>query len=205
MSTTASAPKIAEPEPASSDRLYRLTVDQYHQMARAGILGEDDPVELLEGLLVTKMTKNERHILAVKLIFRVLDRAVPAGWHVSKEDPVSVSLYNEPEPDLAVVRGGPRDYADRKPGPADLALLVEVSDTTYATDQRKLLIYARAGILVYWIVNLPLERVEVYTEPTVAEGLPSYGSCRNYGPGDEVPLTLDGREVARFTVRDLLP
>jgi hypothetical protein len=92
--------------------IYRLTVAQYEAMASAGILTEDDSVELLEGWLVRKMTKNRPHIIAAGLARRALERLIPSGWHVAIQDPIA-TVDSEPEPDLAVVRGEERDYPDR--------------------------------------------------------------------------------------------
>ena len=185
-------------------RVYRLTVAQYDRMARAAILDEDEPVELLEGQLVTKMTKNERHIAAVKLVEEALRRVVPHGWHVAKEDPVALPPHDEPEPDLSVIRGSIRDYLDRKPGPSDVALVVEVADASYAHDRtRKQAIYAAAGIAAFWLVDLNGRRVEVFHDPTPRA---LYRSCRVFGPDDSISWTLpDSGAVALIPVADLLP
>lgn len=189
-----------------AQRLYRLSVDQYHEMARAGVLAEGEPVELLEGLLVKKMTKNERHLAAVWLASQALNRAVPPGWFVGQDHPVVIHPHDEPEPDLTVIRGAIRDYLDRKPGPRDVELVVEVSDSSYAYDRtQNLARYARAAIPSYWIINLIQNRVEVYADPSGPAETPSYGSCEIFGPDGEIPLALDGREFVRIAVRDLLP
>src|ERR1051326_582564 len=78
--------------------IYRLTVAQYHAMARAGILDEDAPVELLEGWLVQKMTKHRPHTLATLLIRRCLERLLPAGWYLDSQEPIACP-ESEPEPD----------------------------------------------------------------------------------------------------------
>ena len=205
---------VTQPVPPVTERssdvpsglLWRLSVDQYHQMIRAGILTEDDRVELLEGLLVTKMPKNEPHILALKLAYRVLDRALPDGWHVANQDPVVIPPHNEPEPDLSVVRGSPHDYGDHKPGPRDVTLVVEVADTSLAYDREiKKPIYARAGIPYYWIVNLPDNRLEVSSDPTGPAEEPNYRRRQDFGPADAVSLVIEGHEVGRIDVRELLP
>src|SRR6266852_5662098 len=102
MSTTARAISnpLAESNAAIPDvPIYRLTVAQYHAMARAGILDEDAPVELLEGWLVQKMTKHRPHVLATELGRRALERLIPPGWHVAHQDPITAA-DSEPEPDL---------------------------------------------------------------------------------------------------------
>src|SRR5439155_21803197 len=128
-STQPAPPVIRQPPGVPSEPIWRLSVEQYHEMARAGILTKDDRVELLEGWLVAKMTKHPPHVIATGLIHDALRVIVPDGWYVSKEDPVT-TLDSEPEPDLAVIRGTRRDYRDHHPGPLDVVLVVEVADTS---------------------------------------------------------------------------
>ena len=111
-----------------------------------------------------------------------------------------------PEPDVTVVRGTTRDYKGRSPAARDVALVVEVSDSSLAVDSGEVkAAYAREAIPIYWIGNLPKQRIEVYTEPSGPAAAPSYRDHRSYGPDDEVPVVLDGREVGRIAVRDVLP
>jgi Uma2 family endonuclease len=208
ISTQTIEPIAAPPVPAGSipvDRLYRLSVRQYSEMVCAGILPEHDRVVLLEGLLVTKMGKNPPHVLAGKRTLAALSGAVPPGWHVAKEDPIA-TLDSVPEPDCTVLRGSAEDYRDRWPDPADVAMVIEVSDSSLKDDQTVMrVIYARAGLPIYWIVNIPDHRLEVYSDPTGPADAPDYRQHRDYGPDDDVPLVIEGREVARIPVRDLLP
>lgn len=193
--------------PADADEpLYRLTVAQYDRMVRDGILTSDDSVELLEGLLVEKMPKNPGHRVAKMLLRDALSGLFPSGWFIAAEDPFATS-DSELEPDLTIVRGRVRDYTNRHPGPADVAFVVEVSDTTLRHDRgRKKRIYARAEVSVYWIVNLIDCRIEVYTAPSGPDAAePDYAQMQSYGPDDALPVILDGNEVGRLTVRDLLP
>jgi len=186
--------------------LWRFSVRQYHAMIRAGILTEDDPVELLEGMLVTKMAKNPPHRLATRLTRRALEALLPEGWFVDVQEPITTE-DSEPEPDLAVVRGTERDYAERHPGPEDLALVVEVADSSLQRDRTlKRRLYAAAGIPVYWVLNLAERQLEVYTGPTTSEAdVPDYQHRQDCSPEDEVAIILDGTEFGRVTVRDLLP
>src|SRR5207247_5767280 len=127
------APPVTR-DPAIPDvPIYRLTVEQYRAMAEAGILTEDDPVELLEGWLVRKMTKNPPHVVATGLVRRTLEQLLPSGWYVAVQDPISMA-DSDPEPDVAVVRGEVRDYLDRHPGPQDVVTVVEVADTSLKQD-----------------------------------------------------------------------
>jgi Uma2 family endonuclease len=174
-------------------------------MIRQGILTEDDPVELLEGWLVTKMPKTPPHRVATRLLRQALERAVPPGWYVDAQEPVTLT-DSEPEPDGMVARGDTRQYLDRHPGPKDLALVVEVAEATLPRDRGpKKRLYARAGIPVYWIVNLPESQVEVYSEPSGESAEPDYRKRQDHGAAHEVPLVIDGREVKRIPVAELLP
>jgi Uma2 family endonuclease len=204
--TTKPIPTAASLEPAIPDvPIYRLTVEQYHQMANAGILTEETPVELLEGWLIPKMTKHPPHTLATRRTRRALERVAPTGWIVDTQAPITTA-DSEPEPDVAVFRGDDADYADRNPDPTEVALVVEVADTSLRTDQgNKKRLYARAGIAVYWIVNLVERQIEVYTDPASALDPPDYGHRQEYGLADTIPVVLNGVEVGRLEVRELLP
>lgn len=106
---------------------FRLSVDQYHELIRAGILTADDPVELLDGWLATKIPKNPAHRVATKLVREALESIVPAGWYVDSQEPITTG-DSEPEPAVSVIRGTTRQYQDRHPGPREVALVVEVAD-----------------------------------------------------------------------------
>jgi Uma2 family endonuclease len=185
--------------------IYRLTVEQYLAMAEAGILTEDDPVELLEGWLVEKGTKNPPHIVATGLLLDLLPRLLPSGCFVNVQDPIA-TVDSLPEPDAAVIRGARRDYLERRPMASDVGLVVEVADTSLQQDRElKRRIYARAGIVVYWIVNLVNRQIEVYTDPSGPVEEPDYRQRHEYRAADTVPLVLGDVEVASLKVQDLLP
>ena len=187
------------------DVIWRLSVDQYHAMIHAGILTDDDPVELLEGWLVAKMPTNPPHRAVTRLIRQVLERLVPAEWYVDSQEPITTD-DSEPEPDVVVVRGETRHYLDRHPGPNDVGLVIEVADTTLQRDRGfKKRLYARASIPVYWIVNLSDNQCEVYTEPSGPEPQPDYRQRQDYGRSDVMPVMLAGVEVGRIAVQEFLP
>lgn len=134
--------------------LWRWSVNKYHEMVRSGIIDEDAPVELLEGWVVQKMTKSPLHRTVTGLLRDVLQQVIPAGWFVNSQDPVTLAA-SEPEPDAVLVRGSRLDYLDHHPGPGDVALVAEVSDSALSRGRVfKKSIYAAAGIAVYWVVNL---------------------------------------------------
>ena len=208
---TIAAIAVAQPaavNPATdvpADPIWRLTVEKYHRMIDAGILGDDDPVELLEGWLVEKMSKNPPHRVATGLTRGQLAGSLPAGWHVDTQEPITTG-DSEPEPDVAVIRGNPRDYAERHPGAADVALVVEVADATLQRDRTtKKRVYARAGVTVYWIVNLVDRSVEVDADPTGPAAKPDYRARTDHPESGSVAFHVEGREVATIAVRDLLP
>ena len=142
-----------------------LTVHEYHRMGEVGILHEDDRVELIEGMLIQMAAIGTRHFNCVNALNRLMVLGAGDETIVSVQNPVRLSEYGEPQPDLALLR--PRDYRESLPGPADVLLLIEVSDTTLRYDREvKLPLYAGAGIREAWIVNLPGETVERHTEPS---------------------------------------
>jgi len=144
---------------------WRFTVHDYHRMGEAGILHEDDRVELIEGELVEMTAIGTRHFSCVNRLTRMLVMHAGDDAIVSVQNPVRLNEYTEPQPDLAVIR--PRDYRESLPEPDDVLLLIEVSDTTLAYDRGvKLALYARAGIGEVWIVDLPNETIERYTSPS---------------------------------------
>lgn len=185
--------------------LWRMSVKQYHAIARAGIIDEDEPVELLEGLLVQKMTKTPPHTVATGLTYDRFRLWLPPGWFLTTHSPVTLA-DSEPEPDVMVVCGQVQNFSRRHPGPTDVALIIEVADATLRRDQgTKKRIYARGGIPVYWLINLINMHIEVYTDPTGPTNKPDYLTQQVYHPGDELPLLLAGEEIAKIRVASLLP
>ena len=144
----------------------RFTVHDYHRMGEAGILHEDDRVELIEGEIVEMAAIGTRHFTCVNGLTRLLVREAGDAAIVSVQNPVRLDEHTEPQPDLTVLRV--RDYRESLPTPEDVLLLIEVSDTTLAYDRGvKLPLYARAGIREVWIVDLPGEVIERHTDPSV--------------------------------------
>lgn len=200
------SPPIAQFMPAAMppEPVCRLTVSQYHEMMAAGILADGDPLELLEGWLVPTMVKNPPHATARHFVTKALEQIAPSGWHVRSQEPITLE-DSEPEPDAAIVRGGPEQYERCHPGPRDVALVVEVADASLSRDRStKKRVYARAGIPVYWIVNLPERRIEVYADPTGPGEHPDYRRHDDYAAPAEVPVVIEGRQAGRVPVAALL-
>ena len=187
-----------------SGPLYRLSLDQFHAMY---VVPGLERTELLGGWLVARRPILPPHRISTRRVRVAVERVLPEEWYSDEQKPVTLPLgASEPLPDLQVVRGAPEDFPDRHPGPADLGMLVEVADSSVSFDRNyKLRLYAREGIPIYWVVNLVAMRVEVYADPSGPAEKPAYRTIHVFGPEDEVPLVLDGREVGRIAVRDLLP
>jgi Uma2 family endonuclease len=184
-------------------RTRRFTRAEYDRLVDRGFFDEDEPIELLDGLLVVKEPQGARHVAAVGLVRKALERAFGPRHHVRDAKPVALDDASEPEPDLAVVKGRIREYADAHPSAP--VLVVEVSQASLGTDRRrKARLYARAGLREYWIVNLVDDLLEVYRDPVRAgAGRWKYRAVRLLGPAARVsPLAAPG---ARIRVADLLP
>ena len=201
MSTTqlAATPTISQWIPAP---LYQMTVDQYEALVDSGAFTKRDKLHLINGYLVAKVTRKPPHVLAGDLARAALELILAGqGWHARVESPVRLPPGSEPEPDVSVARGNNRDYGRRHPGPADIALLVEVADSSVFEDRKLAFVYATAMIPVYWIVNLVDRVVEVYTGPEPG----GYAPPTIYGPGSLVPVVVDGQIIGQIAVDDLLP
>ena len=145
-------------------KLRRWSRGEYARLIDHGILDEDDPVELLDGLLLVKEPQHSPHRTAVLLTAKALERAFGEGWFVQTQSPIILDDRSEPEPDVCVVRGSPRDYVTAHPSRP--ALIVEVAQSgLHLVRGRKAAAYARAGIADYWILNLAGRVLEVHREP----------------------------------------
>ncbi len=187
--------------------LYRLSVDKYESLVRAGVFTKRDRLELIEGLLVAKTTQYPAHSVCAELCRVALGRILPPGWHLRVERPLRIpSRASVPEPDLVIARGEIRDFAANHPEPADVALVVEVADSSL-DDDRKLMsrVYGGGGVPVYWVVNLPDRQVEVYSDPSGSSAPAGYGKVAIFRPGGEIAVGIAGIEIGRIPVADLLP
>ncbi len=199
MSTITPTQPAPSPAPLASPAVYRMTVDEFERIA--GSLN-DDQVELLDGYVIGRDDMRQRHVLATERRRRRLERIVGEGYFVREEKPIRIPEIDEPRPDISVVRGDPELFAQRHPAPAEVALLIEVSETGLDRDQgKKRFNHARSVIPIYWIVNLVDNQLEVYTRPEPN----GYQSSQILNAGQEISVMIDGHEAGRIAVADILP
>jgi Uma2 family endonuclease len=189
-------------EPSVKTRRWRRL--EYERLVELGIFS-GERLELLDGLLVVREPQGSAHAAIVAYIGRVLESAFGAGWHARLHAPVALDDDSEPEPDVAMVAGEPRDYVGGHPSMP--VLLVEVADSSLRLDRRfKSGLYARAGVREYWIANLVDGVVEVHREPEPATDIMHGWRYRSVDvlrpPASVTPLAVPGGAIA---VADLLP
>jgi Uma2 family endonuclease len=143
-----------------------FTVDEYYRMAHAGILTEDDRVELIEGEIIEMSPIGSHHAACVKRLNTILNRLVSQQMIVSIQDPIHIDEFSEPEPDVALLRFREDFYVGSHPTASDVLLVIEVADTSVEYDRKKKLpLYAQAGIPEVWLANLPEDKFEIHTQP----------------------------------------
>ena len=176
-----------------------FSIDEYEQMIEAGILKEDDRVELIRGEILEMAPIGTDHAVCVTRLEHILHRKVNVDAVVWSQNPIRLLDASEPQPDLVLIKWRSDFYAGRLPTPEDIILLIEVSDTTLAYDRRvKLPLYAEAEIPEVWIVNLPGSAVEVYSEPAGS----TYRNVRRAKRGEL--LTLPGGLAGEIAVGEVL-
>lgn len=201
--TAATADQPA-PEFAEGAGFRRFTIDEYHQMIHAGILTDGEPIELLEGWMIKKMSHGTPHDSCMDAFEGILPTLLPSDWFMRCQRAVTLS-DSEPEPDYAIVRGPRTRYRANHPTPAEIGLLVEFSHSSLRIDRvAKARIYARAGVPVYWIVNVAEKVIEVYTQPTGLAEVPAYAQREDYAVGAAVPVVLDGVAVGTVAVSEVV-
>lgn len=201
MPVTATAPPVCREPSDEGVRRRRFTREEYYRAAQLGIFRPGERLELLAGEILEKMRPQlTPRATAILDTAEELRRAFGSGCHVRQQLPLILDEQSEPEPDLMVVTGSPRDYLGRHPQASDVLLLVEVADTTLHFDQgRKLTAYAGAGIPEYWIENLKERRLEVYRDPEET----GYKTVLHYDKEETIaPLAAPD---ATIRVADLLP
>jgi Uma2 family endonuclease len=182
----------------------RLRRVEYDRMVELGMF-TGERIELLDGLLVFREPQYTPHATAIRLVVRALERVFDTGWDVRSQLPFALDDDSEPEPDVVVVPGDPRDYLAAHP--SRCALLIEVADSSLLFDRRKkAVLYARAGIADFWIVNLPERVLEVYRDPRRSRRAPHGWTYARRDllrpPAAATPLAAP---AARIPIADLLP
>jgi Uma2 family endonuclease len=181
----------------------KWTREEYYQMGELGFF-QDQRVELIEGEIIEMAPQKNVHAAVVSLCERAVSRAFGEGYWVRMQLPLYLTESSEPEPDISVAPGGPRDYIATD-HPRSALLVVEVSETTLRFDRKvKTRLYAAAGIEDYWVVNLIDRQVEVHRKPTTdSSGQSGYEETRTFKSGESItPLAAPG---ASILVADLLP
>ncbi|RCJ17551.1 hypothetical protein A6S26_30905 [Nostoc sp. ATCC 43529] len=149
-------------------RVRLWNIDEYHRMLETGIIAADERVELIEGQVIPMSAKNPPHAATTLCASDYLKRLLAEVALVRVQDPIQLSQYSEPEPDIAVVRIDARKYIDRHPAPHEIFLLIEVADTTLETDRKqKAPLYAKAGITDYCILDVNQRQVYVFRQPDI--------------------------------------
>jgi len=145
---------------------HKFTVEQYHQMVTNGILSPSDRLELINGEIIEMSPIGIRHASCVRRAINLLARKLGDSAIIDAQDPVKLNDSSEPQPDIAVLRPRADFYADAHPQPQDILLLIEVADTTIATDRAvKVPLYASNSIPELWLIDLNNQIIEVYYEP----------------------------------------
>lgn len=202
--TTATIPPPAGAGPSQTGLVpYRFSVEDFEQMLAVGTFA-GKRVEMIEGQVYEKMVPNPPHDDCLESIDELIRALVPPGWRVRGQSGITLSA-SVMLPDVCVARGVRHAFARRRPGPTDIALIVEVADTTLADDRGvKAQAYARDGIAEYWIVNIPDRQIEVHTQPSGPTATPAYGHRQDYAAGSSMALTLDGVTVGTIAVNDVI-
>jgi Uma2 family endonuclease len=186
-------------------RIYRLTGEQVLRMVETGILPETTRLELWHGILY-KITKYEPHNFSVAEVSDILHRLISKDYHVREEKSARHGDYSLTEPDVAVARRPRRAYQTRLPELRDMALVVEVCASTEHADRVVMPPrFAAAGIPVYWLIDQIRRRVEIHANPTGSGKDAHYARVESYDEGRDFPVVIDGQELGRINVSEILP
>ena len=200
-------PAVLTPPPApvaAGPKPYRWTLAEYRELGKTNLF-HDRKTMLLDGELYVMTFPNPPHNTALGLTDDYLRKAFPTGHHVRNQMALDVNTRNDPGPDLAVVPGSIRDYANRQATTA--VLVVEVADSSLFLDTTvKAELYATAGVPEYWVIDLENRKLLVFRDPVQLPkdlGATAYRTRRSFGPDDTVaPLTAPDAGVK---VSDLIP
>lgn len=192
------APAVAE----DAFPRYKWTVDEYYKLGDLGFF-DGKRVELIRGEIHEMAPMRTPHATAVRRLLEKLARIFKVGFVIDSQLPLGLSATNEPEPDIAVISGDIRDFADTHPKSA--MLVVEVSDSTLAFDRiAKAALYAEFGIEEYWIVNIKERQLEVYRKPSKKSAKEFYYAEQTIYRQDQSVATL-AKPKSKIKVADILP
>ena len=186
----------------SPGRPISFSVEQYHAIQDAGAISELRRYELLQGQIVEKEVPKPALVRVTRKLRERLEVLLAnSGYCARVQDPITL-VDSEPEPDLAIVLAPPGRYDERHPMPDDIALLIEVSESSLPSDRStKLDTYAKAGIPSYWIVNLVGNVVEMYTQPRVGK----FRKQAVFSTKQDVPVTIARKTFGNIPVKEFLP
>ena len=187
------------PAPVATRSTRRFTVAEYYRMAEVGILQPDERVELIKGEIIVMPPIGDRHAMEVRQATRVFYRIAGGTVIISVQNPIHLGEHFQPQPDVALLRFREDNYPAH-PTPADILLVIEVSDTSLNYDRNvKVPLYAGAGIVETWLVNLEADYIEVYRQP----GPEGYQQSVIFRRGEKIsPVSRPDLEL---NVDDLLP
>ncbi len=199
------ASTVALSGPVTAPALRQFSVETYHQMIESGVLTTNDRVQLIDGLIIAMPPIGPPHAASTMLADAALRRQLPNAWIVRTQMPITLA-QSEPEPDIVIARGEIRNYVNRHPGPQEVAIVIEIADSTLEFDrQQKLRIYSEAGIPQYWVLNLADRQLEVHRDPHPAATGAEYRMREVIDSNGSVDVVLDEKRVAQLKVSELLP
>jgi hypothetical protein len=168
-----------------------FTTTEYHRLIQAGVLAEDDRVELIDGEIIKMVPIGPRHAACVDRLAEILRDSLRKRAIVRVQSPIELGDYSEPQPDIAVLKRRADFYAQNHPSPVDVLIAIEVSDTSQEKDRElKIPSYARAEIPEAWLVDLIKDRIEIHSQPAA-------------GVYQEVEIVLRGQKVISSTLPQL--
>jgi hypothetical protein len=198
-------PSTDEPFGAPHSAAERISLDEYRRRAAEGDFSISKTFELLEGVVVPKCRQTLRHETAVEKLRDIIGIMIPNGWRVLVQQPIACG-DSQPEPDLAVAYTVLEDFAAHPPKPENVPLVVEVAEGSLRADrQLKGRIYARAGIVCYWLLNLIDLQLEVFSNPSGPVPIPGYQEKRVYRTEDRLSLAIALDDLGTIRVGDILP
>jgi len=183
---------------APRDR-YRFSVDEYHQMIRAGIFSREDRLELIDGELIMTPPTSPGHSAHSRSLRERIETKLPRQFLLCVDDPITVPPNSEPQPDFAIVRRRADFYKTGHPQPADISLVIEIAQSSVDYDlSAKSLLYGQSGIPEYWVPDLSSHCLHVFTQPAKQ----GYRTLQNFQPGDTVVCSTIPR--LKFRVAEML-